>query len=157
MNHRALIRSAAVAAALAIGTVGVAKAAGPIQTSDHFTDRFHDEFILDLCGIDTYTTVTEHWTLKTFPDGSQTFHTTRTFIPEDPRIPVERSAGTSFWAPDGSRRVVGKPIQLFARDGGVTLLDAGWVAFDPAGLPTVLRGPHPSLGVDLADYYCPDR
>jgi hypothetical protein len=65
------------------------------------------------------------------------------------------SAATAFYAADGSWRVVGKPIQLIAADGGTMLLDAGWISFDADGDVSTVRGPHPSQGVDLADYYCP--
>ena len=67
----------------------------PIRT----TDRFHDDFILDMCGIDTWTTVTERWTLKTWPDGSQTFHTRRTFVPDDVRIPIEKAPAPASLPP----------------------------------------------------------
>ena len=40
-------------------------AAKPERETDSYTDRFHGDFILDMCGIDTWTTVTERWTLKT--------------------------------------------------------------------------------------------
>lgn len=118
-------------------------------------DTYDDEFILDLCGITTKTTVTERWSLETYPDGSQVFHDVRTYQPADPRIPVEKGAATGFYAADGSWRVVGKPIQLFAPDGGVLLLDAGWISFDASGDVSTVRGPHPSKEVDLTDYYCP--
>jgi hypothetical protein len=88
-----------------------------------------------------------------FPDGSEQIHVVRTYVPEDPRIPVERGAATTFVAPDGTRTVVGMPIQLFAPDGGVRLLDAGLVTFEEE---LVVRGPHPFLEVDnLAQFYCP--
>jgi hypothetical protein len=67
--------------------------------------------------------------------------------------PVERGAATTFVTADGTRTVVGKPIQLFGPDGGVLLLDAGLVTF---GEELLVRGPHPSLEVDnLAPFYCP--
>jgi hypothetical protein len=88
-----------------------------------------------------------------FPDGSEQIHVVRTYVPEDPRIPVERGAATTFVAPDGTRTVVGMPIQLFAPDGGVRLHDAGLVTFEEE---LVVRGPHPFLEVDnLAQFYCP--
>ena len=153
MTRRAI--ALATTAALTIGAfaAGVVQAGGPIRESDSYTERFFDDFIDELCGIATYTTVTERWTLKEFPDGSSTLHVTRTFVPEDQRLPIEKGAGTSFFAADGTQRVVGKPIQLISRGGGgVTLLDAGWIEF---GNDITVRGPHPSLEVDLADYYCP--
>ena len=156
MNRRTL--TLATVAALVVGAVGasVVQARGPVQTRDSYTETFHDDFIFDLCGIDTMTTLTERWTFKEFPDGSATFHATRTFTPADQRIPIEKGAGTSFIAPDGSRRVVGKPIQLISQNGGgVRILDAGWVEFDAAGDVRDMRGPHPFVGADEAEYYCP--
>jgi hypothetical protein len=156
MHRQALVRSIALAIALAVLAVGVVQAKGPTRESDRYTDRFADDFILDLCGIDTMTTLIDHWTFKEYPDGSATFHSTRTFIPDDPRIPIEKGAATSFIAPDGSRRVVGSPIQLIEQNGGgVTLLDAGWIELDASDTPVAGRGPHPSFEVDLAAVYCP--
>jgi len=140
---------------LALGSEPAAAAEGkPVITTGGGTETFADDLFLDLCGIATNTTLTEKWTLKEFPDGSETLHVVRTFVPDDPRLPTEKGAATSFTAPDGSRRVVGKPIQLIGPS-GVRILDAGWVLFDPAGEIVDVRGPHPSLDVDLAGYYCP--
>lgn len=123
-----------------------------MRTSDSYTDRFFDDFILELCGVETFTTVTERWTLKEFADGSAILHVNREFIPDDPRIPIERGAGTSFFAPDGTKTAVGRPTQLFAQDGRrLLLLDAGRVVF---GDEITIRGHVESLGVDLAPYYC---
>lgn len=159
MLHRNRRFAGAILPALALAVAlvpGTALAAAPERESDAYTDRFHDDFIADLCGIDTYTTVTERWVLTTWANGSQTLQVTRTFVPEDPRIPLEKGAGIAFFSPDGSVSVVGKPIQLFRTDGhGVWLLDAGRVMFDPDGNLVDVRGPHPSLDVDLAEYYCP--
>ena len=145
-----------LALALAISLLpAAALAAGPERVTDSYTDRFHDDFILDMCGIDTWTTVTERWTLKNWPDGSQTFHAVRTFVPDDPRIPIEKGAGTGRFAPDGSKTVTGKPLQLFDRDGGILLLGAGLATFDPFGNVLVTHGHGEALTVDLAQYYCP--
>lgn len=125
---------------------------GPTIERGRFEERFFDDFIFDICGIETVTTLTQQFTVKVFPDGSEQIHVVRTFVPDDPRLPIEKGAATTFVAPDGTRTVVGKPIQLIGPDGGVRLLDAGWIGFfdDP-----VIRGPHPSLDADLAPYYCP--
>ena len=144
--HRRL-PALALALALAISLLPAATLAGkPERETDSYTDRFHDDFIFDMCGIDTWTTVTERWTLKTWPDGSQTFHTRRTFVPDDVRIPIEKGAGTGFFAPDGSSRVTGKPLQL---------MDTGMARFDPEGNVLVAHGHDEVLTVDLAEYYCP--
>ena len=155
-THIGLFGTAVLVAALA-GGAGTAAAAGggPTITNGGESLTFADDFILDLCGIETDTTLTEKWTHKQFRDGSETLHVVRTFVSADPRLPIEKGAGTTFTAPDGSRRVVGKPLQLIGPDGGVRVLDAGWVLFDPDGNLVEMRGPHPSLGVDLADLYCP--
>lgn len=139
------------------GSAGAAAAGGggPVVTKGSETFTFADEFILDLCGIETDTTLTEQWTHKQFSDGSETLHVVRTFVSVDPRLPVEKGAATSFIAADGSRRVVGKPFQLIWPHGGATVVDAGWVLFDPDGNLVEMRGPHPFLSSDPADLYCP--
>jgi hypothetical protein len=114
-----------------------------------------DDFFIDLCGVETNTTVTEFDTLKTWPDGSQSFHVVRSLVPDDARLPIERGAGTAYFAPDGTQlRIVGKPIQLIDRHGGVRALDAGQTIL---GDPTVVHG-HTDVGIDnqdLAPLYCP--
>jgi hypothetical protein len=137
------------------GTSAPAAAGGPTITKGGGTETFFDDFLFDLCGIPTETTLTEKWTHKQFADGSETLQVVRTFVPADSPFPIEKAAGTSFTAPDGSRRVVGKPIQLIDRPGGVRLLDAGWVLFDPEGNIVEMRGPHPFLSADLVEAYCP--
>jgi hypothetical protein len=145
-----------MAAAIVILPATPVAAAGPDVVRDSYVDRYQDDLIFDLCGIETWTTVTERWSLKTFADGSQIFHVVRTFVPDDPRIPVEKGAGTTFFAPDGSKTAVGTPIHLFDPDGGTTLIDAGRALFDPDGNLTSVNGPHPALDADLAEYYCPN-
>lgn len=152
-------RSAAVVTFVAVALLGLsaapAAAERPNVQRDSYVDRFQDDFIMDLCGIDTWTTVTERWSLKTFADGSQTFQVVRKFVPDDPRIPIEKGAGTSFFGADGSKTVVGKPTHLLGPDGGTTLIDAGRALFDAHGNLTAANGPHPSLDADLVEYYCP--
>jgi hypothetical protein len=145
----------ALTAALPVAAAAPATAERPDVVRGSVHDTFDDELYLDLCGITTRTTVTERWSLTTYPDGSQVFHDVRTFRSVDPRLPVEKGAATAFYAADGSWRVVGKPIQLIGPDGGTRLLDAGWISFDADGAVSTTRGPHPSIDVDLADYYCP--
>ena len=144
------------AAAFVLAPAIPASADRPDIERASYVDRYQDDFILDLCGIQTWTTVTERWSLTKFPDGSQTFHVVRTFVPDDPRIPVEKGAGTSFFAPDGSKTTLGTPIHLFGPDGGTILIDAGRVLFDVDGNVTVVDGPHAALDADLAQYYCPN-
>jgi hypothetical protein len=52
-------------------------------------------------------------------------------------LPIERGAATRFIAPDGTETVVGKPLQLIGPDGGVRILDEGWVEF---GEEVIVRG-----------------
>jgi len=144
----------ALASSLVLATATTADAAPPTRDGGSFEETFDDEFLFDLCGIQTRTTLTQRWSSTVYANGSERVHVVRTFVSEDPRFPVEKAAGTTFIAPDGSRRVVGKAIQLIGPH-GVRLLDAGWIAFDADGQVSDVRGPHPSVGVDLHDYYCP--
>jgi hypothetical protein len=142
----------ALAGSLALGLVAVGPVAGggPTRVSDAYTETFFDDFILDLCGIETMTTVTERWTLKEFADGSSILHVTRTFVPEDPRLPIEKGAGTAFTTPDGTRTVVGLPLLLFGSRGTIVVA-AGQTIFAEE---VTVRGTNPDLS-DLAQYYCP--
>jgi hypothetical protein len=152
-----LFVAASAALAIAAGLAGPVSAGGPVfRESDAYTDRFFDDFIFDLCGIETWTTLTERWTYTEFADGSAIFHDVRTFVPDDVRIPVERGAGTRLIAADGSSTVVGSALRLFDQDGGMTLIGAGLVTFDPEGNPIRVRGQYPDLSDEaLAGYYCP--
>lgn len=146
-----------LAAALALGTLaagsaGASAAAPQHERSGRYVDTFPDDLFLDLCGIETMTTVTEHWTLTTYADGSQRFRASRTFVPADPRLPIEFGAGMSFFDVNGVQTVHGSPIRLQRRGEGILILDAGFVRFTDD--PTI-HGPHPSLATDLATYYCP--
>ena len=161
--------SCLIAAPVAVMVAAAWPAASPAATGkpviQSFTDReilVGDEFFADMCGVTTDTTWKEQDTLKTWPDGSQTFHSERSFIPADPRLPIERGAGTSYFHSRDDEepyRIDGKPIQLIAqRGGGVTALDAGLTIL---GDPLVHHG-HLSVGPghddDLAylrSFYCP--
>jgi hypothetical protein len=159
LTFRSSSRAGLIAAAAALAVTGGSATAAhgargkPVAERDSFVDAFPDDFILDLCNIETTTTLTQRDEVTTFPDGSQQVHVTRTFISDDPRLPVEKGAGTTFITPDGTRTVTGTPIHLIGPDGGTRLLDAGQVTF---GTELDVRGPHPSLfAPDLAPYYCP--
>lgn len=154
---RSVVLGAAATVAFPFATTTPAAAERPDIERGTVHDTFDDDLYPDLCGITTKTTVTERWSLTTYRDGSQVFHDERTFRSADPRLPVEKGAATAFYAADGSWSVVGKPIQLIAPDGGTQLLDAGWISFDASGDVLTVRGPHPSVEVDLVDYYCPRR
>ena len=92
MNRRALARSIITALVLGVIGTGTATAGGPTRHGDAYTDTFVDDFIFDLCGIATMTTVTERFSVKTFADGSQIVHANREFVPADVRIPIEVGA-----------------------------------------------------------------
>lgn len=154
MNNR-LVRAVALVPGIVLSLVFAAPAwaSGPAIQHERTQERFFDDLIFDLCGIETFTTLTQHFSVKDFADGSEQVQVVRTYVSDDSRIPIERGAGTSFITADGTRTVVGKPIQLISPDGGVRLLDAGLVTF---GDELLVRGPHPSLAADdLAPYYCP--
>jgi len=137
---------------LGVGATGTLAAPPVHEHSGRYVDRFADDFILDLCGIQTMTTVTVHWTLTTYSDGTQRFRVSRMFVSDDPRLPIERGAGMTTFLPDGTKVVHGSPIRLQRRGEGIILLDAGLAIF---GDDLTVRGPHPSLEADLADHYCP--
>jgi len=126
----------------------------PLVEHGQDTDTFADDFILDLCGIDTMTTLTETVTVITFQNCTRQVHVSRTYAPADVRIPIEKGAGTSFYDVHGTQTVKGTPIHLVSQTGGGTiLLDAGQVTFADE---LEVRGPHPSLSAaSLAPYYCP--
>jgi hypothetical protein len=156
MNRRSI--SMAITAALVLGalTVAPAQAGGVVRTSDSYTVTFFDDYIFELCGIETETTLTERFTLLEFANGWSTLTVRRTFVPADKRIPIEKGQGTSINRADGSRIVLGTPIHLISQVTGKTILkDTGLVEFDPEGNVVRMIGPHPSLTADLADYYCP--
>jgi hypothetical protein len=152
-----LLKGIGICATVFALIAGVASARGaggkPLIERGSSVDVFADDFIFDLCGIETTTTLTQRFEVKTFPDGSQQVHVTRTYVSDDPRLPIEKGAGTTFIDADGIRTVIGTPIHLIGPEGGTRLIDAGLVTF---GTELDVRGPHPSLFVpDLAPYYCP--
>ena len=152
----ALARSVvALPLALALLLVGTGSALGaqPVtERSGRTVETFADDFILELCGIETMTTVIERWTLTTYADGSRRLRVSRKFLPADPRIPVEYGAGMSFWDANGVQTVHGTPIHLKRPGEGTILIDAGFITLSDD--PTV-HGPHPSRDMDLAAVYCP--
>ena len=48
-------------------------------------ETFFDDFIIYVCGVETFTTQTEVNIVKTFPDGSQTVHRRVQFVPDHRR------------------------------------------------------------------------
>jgi hypothetical protein len=149
---RILVAGTLAITALAVGVGGALAAKPETVHSGKVVETFFDDFIFDLCGIETMTTVTERWTLTTYADGSQRLTDSRKFVPQDRRIPIEYGSGMSYWDANGVQTVHGSPIRLQRRGEGIILLDAGFVTFSDD--PTV-HGPHPSLGLDLAPLYCP--
>jgi hypothetical protein len=159
MNRRAI--TLAIVATLLVGAFGAGSVQAdgggkPVRTSDSYTVTFIDDFILETCGIETETTLTESWTLLEYPNGKTALKVKRIFVPADPRIPIEKGHGMTITKPDGSRIVIGVPLHLISQITGRTLIkDRGLVKFDPDGKVVRVVGPHPSLGIDLTPYYCP--
>jgi len=150
---RALIAAALAIGILSAGATSAFAAKPDTERQGKETVTFFDDFILDVCGISTMTTVTENWTLTTYADGTQRFVDSRTFVPADKRIPIEYGAGMSTWDVNGVQTVHGSPLRLRSQQGGgIRILDAGLVTL---GDDITVHGPHPSLDVDLTDYYCP--
>ena len=147
-------RVVVIAALGVVATAPAAMAAGgkPSVEREVVNETFFDDFILDICGVATNTTLTQRTTTKTFPDGSQTVHVNAEFVPDDPRIASERNAFTDRIAPDGTLTTGGLAIRLYRKGEGTVIRDAGWVRFLEDGL--VVRGPHPFLETDPADVYC---
>ena len=147
-------RVVVIAALGVVATAPAATAAGgkPTVEREVVNETFFDDFILDICGVATNTTLTQRTTTKTFPDGSQTVHVNAEFVPDDPRIASERNAFTDRIAPDGTLTTGGLAIRLYRKGEGTVIRDAGWVRFLEDGL--VVRGPHPFLETDPADVYC---
>ena len=146
--------AAIAAAALAAVAAGPAVAAGgkPVMERETFEVTYFDDFIFDLCGVETMTTQTQTTTIKTFPDGSVTEHINVEYVPDDPSIASERYGRTNFFAPDGTQTIVGLAIRLYRKGEGTIIRDAGWVRVEEDGL--VIRGPHPFLETDPAEVYC---
>ena len=78
---RSLIAGTLAITALAVGAGGALAAKPETVHSGKVVETFFDDFIYDLCGIETMTTVTERWTLTTYADGSQRFTNSRKFVP----------------------------------------------------------------------------
>lgn len=133
-----------VGVAAAAAKPGSGKGGKPTIQREVFEETFFDDFIFDVCGVETNTTQTQRTIIKTFPDGSETVHRRVEFVPDDPSIASERWARTDFFAPDGTQTIVGLAVRLYRKGGGGTIIrDAGWVRVSEDGL--VIRGPHPFL------------
>lgn len=153
MHRRTLARALAIAAVGSVTIVGSVSAAAPtVRVSDAYTVRFHDP----LCGLDQMTTLTERWTWTEFADGSATLHVVRTFVPDDPRLPAEKGAGTSHISPDGTRTVTGAPLRLYWPEStgrrGVMVVAAGIAVLSEDG--ATFRGRTPPDDEALARFYC---
>jgi hypothetical protein len=138
------LTTTALAAGISTARAAHGHGGKPTIEREVIEETFFEDFIFDVCGVETNTTQTEVNIIKTFPDGSQTVHRKVQFIPDDPAIASERWARTDFFAPDGTERIVGLAIRLYRKGGGGTIIrDAGWVRVSDDGL--VIRGPHPFL------------
>jgi hypothetical protein len=142
---------AAVAAPTAVANVG--QGGKPVVERDAFQQTLSpDEFLLDVCGVETNTTYVQRTTTKTFPDGSQTVQIQASWTPDDPNLASERDVSTRFLDIDGTETIVGLPIRLYRHGEGTIIRDAGWLRVFDDGL--LVRGPHPFLETDPADVYC---
>ncbi|MDH4141906.1 MAG: hypothetical protein OEV61_04785 [Chloroflexota bacterium] len=154
MHRRTLARAVAIAAVGSAIIVGSVSAAAPtVRVSDSYTVRFHDP----LCGVDQMTTLTERWTWTEFADGSATLHVVRTFVPDDPRLPAEKGAGTNRISPDGTQTVTGAPLRIYWPEStgkhGIMVVAAGIAVFSEDG--ATFRGRTPDLSDEALDrYYC---
>jgi hypothetical protein len=152
---RRLALAGALVALIALVTAATAAAAPggrPVVEREIIEETFFDDFILDICGVATNTTLVQRTTTKTFPDGSQTVHVNAEFVPDDPSIASERNASTDVIALDGTLTTKGLAIRLYRKGEGTIIRDTGWVRVLEDGL--VVRGPHPFLETDPADVYC---
>jgi hypothetical protein len=145
---------AAMAALAAIASPPAMAGGGgkPTVEREVIQETYFDEYILDICGVETNTTQTQRTTIKAFPDGSETVHITAEWIPDDPTIASERWGRTDRIAPDGTLTVFGLAIRLFRQGEGTIIRDAGWIRFLEDG--RVFRGPHTFHDTDPADVYC---
>jgi hypothetical protein len=145
---------AAITVLAAIAAAPAMAGGGGKPTVEHevIHETYFDDFIFDICGVETDTTQTQRTTIKTFPDGSQTVHRIAEWVPDDPSIASERWGRTDRIAPDGTLTIVGLAIRLYRQGEGTIIRDAGWIRFLEDGL--VVRGPHTFLDTDPADVFC---
>jgi hypothetical protein len=154
MHLNTLARALSMAAVGSMIFAGTASAASPtVRVDDSYTVRVHDP----MCGIDQWTTLTERWTWTEFSDGSATLHVVRTFVPDDPRLPVEKGGGTNHMSADGTSTVTGAPLVLYWPEStgkhGIMVIAAGQAVFTEDG--AVFVGRTPDLSDEaLEGYYC---
>lgn len=154
---RGLAPLALAAALLAVVASTVATATArqggrPVVEREVVKETYVDDFIFDICGVETNTTSTQRTTTQTWPDGTETVHIFAEFVPEDPSIATERFSRTDIYEPDGSVTIKGLAIRLYRHGEGTIIRDAGWLRVLEDGV--VVRGPHPFFETDPADAYC---
>jgi hypothetical protein len=154
MRRNALARALSIAVVGSVLVAGSASAASPeVRVSDSYSVRFYDP----MCGLDQWTTLTERWTWTEFSDGSATLQVVRTFVPDDPRLPIEKGAGFNRMSPDGTETVTGSPLLLYwpksTGKHGVMVIAAGQAVFSDDD--ATFRGRTPDLSDEAIDqYYC---
>ena len=157
MSKNSRIAAVGVTALAVVWSVGAtpAAAAGPEVIKRTVVETFQDDFIADLCGIVTTTTLTESLVIREWADGSAKVHVQRTYVPADPRVTIERSSRTETYAPDGTVTMTGLAIMLVDQvSGRIVVRDAGQVTFSDDGID--FRGPHPFVEAeDQRPLYCP--
>jgi hypothetical protein len=154
MTRRLAAPVAAIAVLIAIASAPAMAAGGgkPIVKHEVIHETFFDEYLFEICGVESDTTQTQRTTTKTFADGSQTIHHVAEWVPHDPSLASERWGRTDRIAPDGTHTIVGLAVRVYRQGEGTIIRDAGWIRFFEDGL--VVRGPHPFFVTDPADVYC---
>jgi hypothetical protein len=105
---------AAIAAAPAMAGGG----GEPTVEREVIHETFFDDYIFDICGVETDTTHTQRTTIKTFPDGSETVHRIAEWVPDDPGIASERWGRTTGSRPTARSRLSGSPSGSTGREKG---------------------------------------
>lgn len=141
-----------LAAPAQIATAGSGHGGKPTIEREVIEETFFDDYIFDLCGVETDTSLTQRTVTKTYPDGTVKVHTVARWVPEDPTISSEFDARTDTFAPDGTQTVKGLAIKVYRKGEGTIIRDAGWVRFMEDGV--LFRGPHPFLETDPRDVFC---
>jgi hypothetical protein len=148
----AVVATLAAIVASPTATAAAGQGGKPVVEREVVEETFFDEYILDICGVETNTTFTQRSVVKTFPDGSRTVHTVARWVPDDPTIASELDARTDIFASDGTQTVKGLAIKVYRKGEGTIIRDAGWVRFLQDGV--LFRGPHPFLETDPAEVFC---
>jgi hypothetical protein len=152
MKLRVKLLATAGVALTALWPAASAPAARPTVERSTLTETYADDFIRDVCGVETMTTLTQRLVIRTYADGTEVVHVNARYVPADPSIAAEQLSRTDRIAPDGTLTITGLAIRLSRKGEGTLIRDAGWIRFFEDGVLT--RGPHEFYGADPADFYC---